>query len=374
MKKIILAIFLIALTLFCATKAHELENTLLRKKIGQMLIIGFDGTKLTPDNPIVKDIEQERISGVILFSKNANKTKNIEGGADIKNIQSKRQLKELVSDLQRISPNKLFVAIDEEGGKISRLSDPSFKLKTLSHKELGDKNDTMTTYLEAKKIAQTLKELGINLNFAPCVDLGINPNSKIIYQKNRAFSAQSDIVVNHANSYILAHQQFGIETALKHFPGHGSTSDDTHKNLADSTKNWTREELAPYQALINNGSAQNIMISHVFNKNLDDTFPASMSYKTVTELLRKKMGFDGLIITDDMQMKAITDNWGFDEAIINSINAGCDIIILGNNLEYDKDIAQKFNDIVFNAVQEGKITQKRIDDSYYRIIAKKAQL
>ena len=241
--------------------------------------------------------------------------------------------------------------------------------------ELGNKNDEMTTYLEAKKIASTLKDLGFNMNFAPCVDLALNPNSSVIFKAQRAFSDDPLKVIKHANAYILAHNQYGILTVLKHFPGHGSLSADTHKGFSDATNSWTQKELEPYLALISSAAAQNVMVSHIFNKNIDDKYPASLSYKTVTGLLKGKLGFSGLVITDDMQMRAIADNYGFEEAITASINAGCDIIILGNNLVYDgKKSAQKFNDVVFDAVVAGKIDPKRIDEAYEKIMKVKSRL
>ena len=368
MKKILI---LLVIMLFCvsANAAVDYNNTNLRHKIAQMLIIGFDGTKLTKDSQLYDDLINDRISGVIIFSSDSL------GNSKYKNVQNPKQLKKLISDINKTSKTKLFISIDEEGGKITRLpSDRGFNVKTLSHKELGDKNEEMTTYLEAKKIASVLKSLGFNMNFAPCVDLALNPNSEVIYKAQRSFSDDSLKVIKHANTYILAHNQYGILTVLKHFPGHGSTSSDSHKGFSDATSNWSSKELEPYQALISNGAAQNIMVSHIYNKNIDDKYPASMSNKTVNELLKGKLGFSGLIITDDMQMKAISDNYTFDEAVILAINAGCDLLIFGNNLSYDKNLAKKFNDVVFNAVQNGKISPERIDEAYLKIMKVKERL
>jgi len=363
MKKLALICIISLIFSLTAYANINLEDTLLRKKIGQMLIVGFNGTTLDEKNPIYDDIKNDRISGVIIFSRDASNQNTINGKKNTtKNVKSFKQLKKLISDLQAISDTKLFITIDEEGGKISRLP----FLKTLSHKELGDKNDEMTTYLEAKKIAQTLKNLGVNINFAPCVDLGLNPNSKVIYQLGRAFSDDPKIVAKHANAFILAHQQFGVMTVLKHFPGHGSTSADTHKGFSDASLSWSEVELEPYRALIGGGLAQGVMISHIFNSNLDKNYPASLSKNTIG-YLKRKMGFNGLIVTDDLQMNAIFDNYSLKEAIIASINAGCDLIILGNNLKYDKDSAKKFNDIVFEAVKQGEIPISRINESYQKI-------
>ena len=368
MKKIFVILIMMTFSL-AAWATVDYNNTNLRHKIAQMLIVGFDGVKLTKKCQLYDDLINDRISGVIIFSD------DVKGVLKYKNVQNPKQLKELISDINKVSKTKLFITIDEEGGKISRLpSSRGFNVKTLSHKELGDKNEEMTTYLEAKKIASELKSLGFNMNFAPCVDLAINPNSEVIYKAQRAFSDDPLRVIKHANMYILAHNQYGILTVLKHFPGHGSSSFDTHKGFADSSENWLPKELEPYQALISNGAAQNIMVSHIFNKNIDDKYPASLSNATVSGLLKGKLGFSGLIITDDMQMKAIFDNYSFEEAAISAINAGCDLLIYGNNLNYDKNVAKKFNDVVFKAVQDGKISPKRIDEAYLKITKVKERL
>lgn len=369
MKKIFFLILCSALVVGSVYASIDYNNTNLRHKIAQMLIIGFNGTKLTKDSSLYDDIVNDRISGIIIFSNDSL------GNSKYKNVQSPKQLKKLIADINKISKTKLFITIDEEGGKITRLpSDRGFNVKTLSHKQLGDKNEEMTTYLEAKKIASVLKTLGFNMNFAPCVDLALNPNSNVIFKAERSFSDDSQKVIKHANTYILAHNQYGILTVLKHFPGHGSSSKDTHKGFSDATANWSQKELEPYQALISNGAAQNIMVSHIFNKNIDEKYPASLSNATVSGLLKNKLGFGGLIITDDMQMKAISDNYTFDDAVILAINAGCDLLIFGNNLSYDKDVAKRFNDVVFKAVQDGKISPKRIDEAYLKITKVKERL
>ncbi len=369
MKKIIFLILIFSCSIAFA------DDTDLRKKISQMLIVGFNGTEITQDNPIYDDIINENISGVILFSKDVVKMKAKK--KDItKNIKSPKQLKALIKQIKTLSPSKLFVSIDEEGGQISRLpSSMGFKAETLSHKELGEKDDTKLTYNQAKKIAKTLKNLGVNVNFAPCVDLAINKESPVIYQKGRSFSDDPQIVVKHAQEYIQAHNKYNILTVAKHFPGHGSAIDDSHKGFTDVTSTWDKIEVEPYTELNKKGLLNAVMVAHVYNENLDETYPASLSEKVITGLLKDEIGFNGLVVTDDMQMKAISDNYSLEDSIIKAINAGVDLFIYGNNIQYDNDgIAKKFNDIVFNAVEDGKISQERIEDSYNKIIKIKSGL
>lgn len=364
----------ILLLLFCYTLSFADADTDLRKKIAQMIIVGFNGTEITQDNPVYEDIINERISGVILFSKDVAKIKAKEKDTT-KNIKSPRQLKKLIKHIKKLSPSKMFICIDEEGGQISRLpSSMGFNANILSHKQLGEKDDTELTYKQANKVAKTLKSLGINVNFAPCVDLAINKESPIIYKKERSFSDNPQIVTKHAQEYIKAHNKYNILTVAKHFPGHGSAINDSHNGFTDISFTWKKDELVPYIELNKKWLLNAVMIAHVYNRRLDKTYPASLSKKTITGILKKQIRFKGLIITDDMQMNAISDNYNLKDGIITAINAGNDILIFGNNLKYDKDIAKKFNDIVFNAVKNGNISKKKIEESYDKIMSTKSIL
>ncbi len=371
MKKIISIILL----LFCYMISFaEVSDTELRKKIAQMIIVGFNGTEITQDNPVYNDIINENISGVILFSKDFRKILAKEKDTT-KNIKSPKQLKKLVKQIRKLSPSKLFISIDEEGGQISRLpSSMGFKAETLSHKELGEKNDTELTYKQAKKIAKTLKSLGINVNFAPCLDLAINKESPIIYKKGRSFSDNPKTVTKHAQAYIQAHNKYNILTVAKHFPGHGSAIADSHKGFTDITSTWDKSELLPYITLNKKWLLNAVMVAHVYNKNLDKKYPATMSKRIINNLLKNNLKFRGIVFSDDMQMKAISDNYSLEDSIITAINAGVDVLIFGNNIKNDKNIAKEFNDIVFNAVKSGKISQDRIDDAYIKVLATKSVL
>lgn len=371
MKKVTL---IISLLLCYLVSFADIDDKTLRKQIAQMIIIGFNGTELTQDNPIYEDIKNENISGVILFSKDVAKSKANE--KDItKNIKSPKQLKRLIKQIKKLSPTKLFISIDEEGGQISRLpSSMGFNTETLSHKQLGEKDDIKLTYKEAKRIAKTLKNLGINVNFAPCVDLAINKESPIIYKKERAFSDDFIKVTEHAQAYIQAHNKYNILTVAKHFPGHGSAIDDSHNGFTDVSSTWDKKELEPYIELNKRRLLNAVMIAHVYNENSDKIYPASLSKKIITDLLKNQIGFKELIITDDMQMSAISDNYSLEDSIITAINAGNDVLIFGNNIKYDKNIVKEFNNIVFNAVKNGKISQDRIEESYNKIINIKAGL
>ncbi|MCR4662551.1 MAG: hypothetical protein K5622_01525 [Endomicrobiaceae bacterium] len=371
MKKLFVSIIIL---LCYSISFADINDTDLRKKISQMIIVGFNGTEITQNNPIYDDIINGNISGVILFSKNVL-TSVMNKKYTPKNMISPQELKRLIKQIKKISPNKLFVAIDEEGGQVSRLPiSLGFNVSDLSHKQLGEKNDKTLTYKQAKKTAETLSNLGINVNFAPCVDLAVNKESPVIYKKERSFSDKPQIVSKHAQAFIQAHNKYKILTVAKHFPGHGSAIEDSHKGFTNISDTWDKKELEPYIFLNKKWLLNAVMIAHVYNKNLDINYPASLSKRVVTDLLKNNLKFNGLVFSDDMQMKAISDNYSLEDSIITAINAGNDVLIFGNNLKYDKDIAKKFNDIVFNAVKEGKISKDRIEESYNKITETKSFL
>lgn len=365
--------FLVILLLFVGMSpifADEKDDKILKQKIAQMLMVGFNGRNLTPENPIYSDVKDLGIGGVILFNRNADKARpNL-----IKNIQEPKQVQKLTTDLQKIAPKPLFVAIDQEGGMISRLSPSYFVVSSFSAKDLGLKNDPKLTYNEALKTAKTLKEIGVNVNFVPCVDLEINKDSSVISKLRRAYSDDPNVVINQARQVILAHNEFGILTTLKHFPGHGSALGDTHHGFVDVTKTYNQRELLPYKTLMSEGLVKGVLVAHVFDKNLDKEMPTSMSKKAVDDLLKNKLGFEGLIFTDDIQMNAIKGNYTLEKTLLNTINAGNDVIVIGNNLSYEPDIAKNSIDIIFNLVKSGEIKEERINEAYKKIVSYKGAL
>lgn len=349
------------------TEIHS-EQVSLDMKIGQILMIGFRGLEVTEDSSIVKDIKACRIGGVILFDR------DVSLKSDIRNIQSPSQVKELVRVLKSYASNKLLVAIDQEGGKICRLKTKYGFPQTVSQQYLGNLNNLDSTRFYAKQTATTLKELGININFAPVVDLNINPENPVIGKIERSFSSDPDIVTNHSSIVIEEHKKQNIICSLKHFPGHGSSTSDSHLGFVDVTSVWTETELEPYRKIISSGNTDMIMTAHIFNSSLDPQYPATLSNNIITGTLRNSLGFKGVVVSDAMDMSAITDHYGLESAIQLSINAGVDIIVFSNNLIYDNEIAIKVTEIIKNLIAENKISEERINESYERIMNLKNSL
>ncbi len=332
-------------------------------KIGQMILIGINDIKSISENDsLLSDIQLGKVGGIILFEKNISPT------------DSKNKLILLISELQKKARIPLFATIDEEGGKVHRLKEKYGFVRMPSAAYLGRINNVDTTLFYNRRLAKELRELGINLNFAPVLDMAINPENKAIVKVERSFSASPEMVSKHALVCIQAHHEFGIKTILKHFPGHGSSTSDSHFGIVDVSRSWNFNELFPYYSILQSGTCDAIMTAHIINQNWDTTLlPATLSKKVIQEMLRGWMGYRGVIFSDDMQMNAISKNYGFETSIEKSINAGVDVLMFGNNVHLDEKpaTAKEVHAIIKKLLKEGKIKKERIDEAYYRIMALK---
>ena len=349
----------------------RINEPTLDEKIGQMLMIGFRGTVLTENNHIYNDIKNLHIGGVVLYDYDL-----LSEGEITRNIENPSQTKALCEAIQNLSKEKIFISIDQEGGKVNRLKTTyGFPEVGVSAKYLGSLKNLDTTKHFAHLTAELLVDLGINFNYAPVVDLNINPQSPAIGNIERSYSVDSEVVTTQAAAVLDVYKNHGIIGCLKHFPGHGSAAADSHLGITDISKTWTDIELKPYQNLINQGKVEMIMTAHVYNEHLD-TLPATLSAKVITDILRKQLKWEGIIISDDMHMGAIAQHYGLEVAIEKSINAGVDILMFSNNsrLFYDTEAAQKAIDIIKKLIKEGKITETQIDNSYRKIITLKRNL
>lgn len=331
-------------------------------KIGQMILVGFAGTSV--EEAVLNEVREGKVGSIILFEKNIPPQNSFIG------------LKKIIWTYQQAAPIPLIISIDQEGGRVNRLKDKYGFPRSITARAMGKSPtlDSVRFYSEAT--ASTLAGLGINMNFAPVVDLASNPNNPIIAKYGRAFSANEDSVTLMAAEVIKAHRKFGVLTALKHFPGHGSSKDDTHLGIADVTNTWEERELKPYEALIDSGLVDAVMTSHIVNRKLDKNGnPGTLSADVLTGILRKRLNFDGVIFTDDMQMQAISKHFGLEESIRMAIQGGVDIMTFSNNIqETEHRTVDKVHSIIYKMVESGVISRERIDESYKRIMALKKQL
>jgi beta-N-acetylhexosaminidase len=338
----------------------------LREKIGQMLLVGFRGLTVEESASIVADIRDHNLGGVLLFDYDTPTAK------PVRNVASPEQLTTLVSGLQAAAAMPLIVAIDEEGGRVARLDQRHGFPPTVSEQAMGEHTDLAFTRQEAGRMATTLRAVGVNLNLAPVVDLNVNPSNPIIGSLGRSFSADPTVVTEQGGAFIDAHHEIGVACTLKHFPGHGSSTGDTHLGVVDVTTTWSEVELEPFQRLIVTGRVDAVLTAHVFNSTLDPDYPATLSEATITGILRQRLAYDGLVLSDDMQMGAIRDAFGYEDAVRLAINAGVDVLTIANQQLFEEGIVGRTIDLVERLVGEGRISEERIDASYRRIAAVKS--
>ena len=337
--------------------------------IGQMIMIGFRGFDIADlSNTITEQITQGHVGGIVLFDY------DVVNKEAVRNIKSPTQVQKLNYDLQNLSPRKLFIAIDQEGGKVNRLKTKYGFPAGVSNKYLGELDNLDSTKYYAEKNAATLSDLGFNVNFAPAVDLEINPENPVIGKIERSYSKDADIVIKHSQEWISAHSAKGILSTLKHFPGHGSSHTDSHYGVTDITKYWQTEELRPFEELVSTDYLVAVMTAHVVNQNLDKEFPATLSPTIINGVLRENLNYDGIVFSDDLQMKAVNAMFDFETIIYQAVTAGVDVLVTGNNLDYDEQFAEKTISTILTMIEDGKISKDRIQQSYDRIMKVKNQL
>ncbi len=332
----------------------------LRQRIGQLFIVDLarlaamqEITQLTPE--LKSKINADNFGGIILFAQN---------------LRNRQQLTDLIHDIQNCSSTPPFICIDEEGGRVSRLEHcKALGLTQLpSAAEIGSKSSKSYAYQVGKTLAEQVKSFGFNVDFAPVLDINTNPDNPVIGA--RAFADNPQLVTEMGLEVIRGLQENGVMACAKHFPGHGDTSTDTHLELAYINHDITRlnnEEFVPFKAAIDSG-VMSIMLAHIVAPKITgNNLPATMSQKFATAILRNELNFKGLIITDALMMKAITNNYTSGEACIKALNAGVDILLMPDN------IAQAV-DAVYKEAQQNEHFRNLIEKAVTRIILAKMRL
>ncbi|MDL2210574.1 glycoside hydrolase family 3 [Desulfovibrio sp. OttesenSCG-928-O18] len=355
---------------FAAERAGGFPATLsLDAMIGQMVMVGFrgDGTAETPElRAVLADIRAGRIGGVIFFDRDWQSKKRG------RNIVSTAQTAKLTARLQREAAIPLFIAVDQEGGRVQRLRPDHGFAATPKPEDMG-KNAPQATFETAFALGRALRELGINVNFAPVADVAVNPAGPAIGALGRAFSGDPAAVAAHSAAFATGLGKARVASSYKHFPGHGSSVADSHHNLTDITATWSEAELLPYKNPPRDIPLM-MMTGHLMHKTLDPVFPASLSRAITTGLLREKLGWQGVVVTDDLEMDAIDLYYPMEERIRLAIEAGVDIILFGNNLKHHPEQGRRVHAVIKNLVASGKVSPERIAASWARIRALKMQV
>ncbi len=351
-------------------QALTVSEKSLDEKIGSMLMVGFMGTSAPQNSQICQDIKKYDLAGVILFDMNPVNHKQA------KNISSKNQVAKLTQELQACSKDgKLLISVDQEGGRVQRLkSKYGFYGKFPKAADVIKLPDARVKQ-HYEEMGAELRSVGINYNLAPDVDLAINKRNHVIYKLGRSFGANPKQVVKYASIFMNAMHDNGVLTSLKHFPGHGSSLGDTHKGFVDVTKLWKPIELEPYRMLAKTQTIDTVMVAHVFNKNLDSQYPATLSKKTVNGKLRGEFGFNGVVITDDLQMGAINKKYGLRNTLKLAINAGDDILLFGNQLSVKSMVkTSTLVNTIKQLIKSGEVKLSDIEASNERVEKLKAKL
>ena len=367
MRKIAAVLILFCVGLFAATGVCEAMT--LREKVGQLFLIRPDqlDTRVSNDQ-----IHNDKVSVKGIRSVNRVMLETLKqypaGGFVIfrKNIDSPKQLKALTKDLKAASKIMPFMAVDEEGGQIARIANhKAFTVrKYKTAKAIADSGQVRQA---AEYIASYLKEYGFNLDFAPVADINTNPENIVI--GDRAFGSDPEEVSRLAGEYLDGLHSQGIAGSIKHFPGHGDTKGDTHKGFVAVTKTWPellKAEIIPFRDNLH--KADTVMIAHITMQNVtSDNLPATLSRGIITGKLREELGYTGVVIADSMMMGAIKDNYTSAESAVLAVEAGCDILLM------PYDYREAFDGVV-RAVESGRLSEARIDDSVKRIMNLKERL
>ncbi|MEO1021200.1 MAG: glycoside hydrolase family 3 N-terminal domain-containing protein [Bacteroidota bacterium] len=334
------------------TKTPETYHTpFTDQELGQLLVIGFRGTELDKEHPVINDLKEWNIGGVILYDYDyLTREPN-------RNITSPDQLLKMAGALISNSPVPPIIAVKQNGGQDSPLKHaygfPS--TKEPSYFGMHSEPDTVQKYV--RNLAQEFLVVGVNTNMHPRVDLG---------SQTALFGNTPEMVVEAMNGILDEYDQEGIFSVPGYFPGYspGYTSSDENDDI---TNQWSSDYLSPYETLIQERSIGGIMTAHSFNAQIDSIWPGTLSKKVVTGLLRDSLNFDGVIFSDDLQKPIITSKYDQETAISQAINAGIDILVLGNNFVYDEHLAEHTIRTIQKLISEGKIKPERIEASLARV-------
>jgi beta-N-acetylhexosaminidase len=346
-------------------QSSDAEASRLDAMIGQMIMVGFEGrSEGQPGVIAARDqLATGTIGGVVLYPDN---------------IGPPEKLHALITYLRDAKSWPIpFIAVDQEGGLVQRLTRRSGHGYFPSARSVGA-NPSLAAPQAAERLYRTMAEelakAGFNLNFGPVVDLSLNPNNYVIVQRDRSFGADPNTVATLAAAFIRAHRAAGIATVAKHFPGHGSSSADSHKVLADISNTWREIEIEPYRTLAKEGLLDGVMLGHLYHPRFSDgaKLPASLSGRAVAAL--RGIGFDGVVVSDDMEMGAVSGDYSLEERVVKAVNAGTDLLVFSNVTLRDPELGTKLHAIIADAARAGRISRSRIEKAYGNIMLLKRRI
>jgi beta-N-acetylhexosaminidase len=361
---IVLALF--CLSMLASLQIAKAQTATLEQMAGQMIMVGFQGNIATSQSVVQTRnlIKQGKIGGVMYLKTNVSSLANV-----------KAMNESFLSAGVFLPP---FIAIDQEGGSIERLTKAVGFAEIPSAAHFGSSNSPQRAQKIYSTMAKSLANLGVNMNFGPVVDLNINKQNPIIAKYGRSYGDDVKTVVTYAEAFVSAHRIAGVITALKHFPGHGSSAGDSHVGFVDITKTWQAKELDPYRIMVKDNMVDMVMVGQLFHQKLSTEagvqLPSSLSPNWIAGVLRKQIGYDGVVISDDMEMAAIREKYSLKETIIRAINAGTDILLFSNTANYRIGLADEVRAIIVAEAKASPNFAAKVEASYKRIARLKKRI
>lgn len=332
---------------------------------GQMIIVGFQGDSVGDRSvdALRSALRDGRVGGIMYLKTN---------------VKSLDDVRAMNAAFRSASPElPPFLTLDQEGGAVERLTAAVGFKEVPSARSVAAGMDPAAAKTLYSGMARGLADLGFTVNFGPVADLDINPANQIISKFGRAFSADPEVVAAYDAAFVAGHRQNGVLTALKHFPGHGSSDKDSHEGFVDISKSWSEAELTPYRALIAKNLADFVMVGHLYHSDhspKDAQLPASLSHEWITGVLRDQLGYQGVVISDDLEMGAIREHYSREETVTMAVRAGMDVLLFSNTAKYDPALADEIRGILVAEAEKDPKFAKRIEESYGRILALKARI
>jgi beta-N-acetylhexosaminidase len=357
--RILSACLLLGLTTIAPASAATLEQM-----AGQMIVVGFQGDSADAASvtALRDDIAAGRLGGVMFLKVNVTSLANV--------AEMNRAFRAASPELPPL------ITLDQEGGAVERLTEDVGFTEIPRAVVVAAENTPDEAEALYARMAEGVAELGFTINFGPVVDIDRNPENQVIAKYGRAFGTDAETVTVYAEAFIRAHHQAGLVTALKHFPGHGSSTADSHEGFVDITETWDPVELEPYRALIAAGEADMVMIGHLYHADYAASpgEPSSFSRRWIEDVLRGELGFDGVVISDDLEMGAIRDHFTLEETVVGAVEAGMDILLFSNTSDYRPGLGQEVLDILLAEAEADPAFAARIEQSYERIVALKQRI
>ena len=338
----------------------------LEQMAGQMIIVGFQGDDVSDKSvqAVAGEIASGGLGGVMYLKPN------------VKSLEAVKAMNELFRTSSPDLPP--FITLDQEGGAVERLTKAVGFEEVPNAATVAANNSPAEAKALYADMARKVAALGFSVNFGPVADLNVNPDNQVIAKFGRAFGRDGDTVAAYDEAFVEAHHEVGLITSLKHFPGHGSSTADSHEGFVDISNTWSEKELEPYKVLFGDGYADMVMVGHLYHKDYagqgSGKLPASLSPEWITGVLRDQLGFKGVVVSDDLEMGAIRKIYDLHDTVVQAVNAGTDVLLFSNTAAASGGLADQIRGILVAEAQADPAFKARIEASYARIVALKARI